>query len=84
MLNKTKTEFPVTSSMYLSSNRSWETTNHSACSIHIIVSIEWNNEPNKTWLSSYRKLYLYSNWSAEVLFRTLLEDCFVTHIFLKK
>ena len=32
-------KFPVTSSMYLYSNRSWATTNHSTRSIHIIVWI---------------------------------------------
>ena len=32
--------------------------------------IEWNNEPNKTWLSSYKKHYLYSNRSAKVLFKS--------------
>ena len=30
-------KFSVTSSMYLSSDRSWATTNHSPRSIHIIV-----------------------------------------------
>jgi len=30
-------KFPVTSSMYLRSNRSWATANHSARSIHITV-----------------------------------------------
>ena len=45
--NNNKNKFPVTTSMYLYSNGSWATTNHTARSIHIIVQGSMVNSTQK-------------------------------------